>query len=114
MNHIHILQVGSVPRPWWPTEQRCEEVAGHKVWTDCCSCKLPAEQTDSRYVETWDYPLGDMGGEFIWGGDWEEQESPTAIYFDGRVETRCSDGFGCTVNPRKKSGRSLREYWRFG
>lgn len=123
----HILITPSIARPWWPTHERFECDAAETVWTDCCCCKMPATETDSRYVSSWDPPLGGMGcyqePPFPWErtpsgrksrARWARPYFPTGAYYDGRVETRCADGFGCSSNPRKRRGKNLREMWRHG
>lgn len=119
--NVHILWTPPIARPWWRTDERCSELSPNdKVWTDCCGCKQPAHETECRAVASWDPPLGGAGcyqePPLPWQPDRCEIEpgAPTGAYFDGRWETRCADGFGCTVNPRKKCGRELREYWRWG
>lgn len=126
--HFHILTTARLARPWWRTDERFAETAGTKVWTDCCGCKMPADQTDCRLVETWDPPAcGDLGCYQEPTPPWEKTPSgrksrsrwakpyvPTGAYYDPTLDVRCAEGFGCTVNPRKKAGRALREMWRFG
>jgi hypothetical protein len=115
---LHILWTPTIGRPWWRTDERCNLPANERVWTDCCGCKMPAEETETRLVESWDPPLGGMGcyqeEPMPWAQDrCELSYYPTGAYFDPHWDTRCADGFGCTVNPRKKCGRELRETWRY-
>lgn len=109
----HILRTDSIARPWWRTDERAPDYAGNKVWTDCCCCRVPAEQTDCRVISSWDPPHGDLGC-------YQEQPDlaadaylPTGAYYEPRLEVRCSEGFGCTVRPRMKWGRHLRECVRW-
>lgn len=83
---------------------------GKRLWTDCCCCKMPARETDVRIRSFFDYPKGGLGGE---SGPTDDYfipfDYPTGAYYDPELEIRCSDGFGCNANPRRKIGRHLRE-----
>lgn len=116
MRTAHILRTPNVKRPFWRTDERFPDSANQKVWTDCCGCKQPASETLSRIVETFEMPLGGCGGEANGIGKFVERpiDDWAGVYYDPTVETVCAEGFGCTVNPRKKCGRTLREYWRWG
>lgn len=110
---MHILFTPAVSAPpFWRTDERLPGLSGERVWTDCCGCKQPSEETDSRIVSYYECPLGGFGDY----KDIPRSDSlnlPTGAYYDARLETQCAEGFGCTVNPRKKCGRELREMWRY-
>lgn len=105
MNATHILftPAASITPPW-RTDERCPETSGRKIWTDCCGCKQPAEETDCVFVSYYDHPLGGVAS---------LDELPTGAYYGGDWHVSCHAGFGCTVKPSKKSGRFLREMWRW-
>lgn len=105
MGETHILMTPAWSiTPMWRTDERHSELAGKKVWTDCCGCKQPSEQTDCQYVSYFDLPLGD---------DTPVDDWPTGAWFGGDWKVHCHPGFGCTVKPSKKCGRDLREMWRW-
>jgi hypothetical protein len=109
---IHILRTDSIARPWWRTDERASAHAGHKVLTDCCCCRMPAEETDCRIVSPWDPPHGDLGC-FQEPPDLAASaDVPTGAYYEPRLEIRCAAGFGCDANPKKRRGRHLREWMR--
>lgn len=116
----HLLWTPTMARPWWRTDERIPDYTGRKIWTDCCCCRQPAAETDCRITVSWEPPVGGFGcyqeEPLPWATDRceIEPEPPTGSYFDPRLEVRCAEGFGCTVNPRKKSGRHLREWMRYG
>jgi hypothetical protein len=120
---FHILITPSIARPWWPTDERFSRPSDEKVWTDCCACKVPASDTISRIVDSWDIPInGDMGCyqehpcpvDKLVDGKWAEPYFPTGAYYGPNIETRCAPGCGCSANPRKKFGASLRAMMRDG
>lgn len=106
MSHVtHILVTPAASRtPFWRTDERCPETAGRKVWTDCCGCKVPADETDCSYTSYYDYPLG---------GETNTDDIPTGAYYGGDWHVHCHPGYGCTVKPSKRNGRELREMWRW-
>jgi hypothetical protein len=118
--NIHILRTDSIARPWWPTHERLPSWTEGKIWTDCCGCKVAAEQTDCRIICSWEPPIGGMGCYQEEPLPWQkdrcdfEPAFPTGAYYEDRIEIRCAEGFGCNANPRKKWGRHLRETWRHG
>lgn len=102
--NVHILFTPAASKtPWWRTDERLPSEAGRKVWTDCCGCKVPADQTDCSYTSYYDPPLG--------GADVDDM--PTGSWFGGDWHVHCHPGFGCTVKPSKRNGRELREIWRW-
>lgn len=108
----HILVTPSNARPFWATHERFSTAAGIKVWTDCCACKVPAEDTVSRVITSWDCPLGGFGSyEPPYAQD---ADLPTGAYYDARIETVCAEGCGCVANPRKRRGMALRAWMRDG
>lgn len=110
--HILITPANSIT-PLWRTDERLPDTVGRRIWTDCCGCKRPADETDCAFVSYFDYPLGGMGGEFVYGGDWEDEDYPTGAWFGGDWRVTCHAGFGCTVKPSMRNGRELREMWRW-
>lgn len=105
MNPVHILITPAWSiTPAWRTDERHPELAGQKVWTDCCGCKQPSEETDCSYVSYYDWPLG---------GEENMDNLPTGAWYGGDWKVNCHPGFGCTVKPSKKCGRELREMWRW-
>lgn len=105
MSLLHVLMTPAWSiTPPWRTDERHPETAGKKVWTDCCGCKQPSEQTDCQYVSYYDSPLGGVDN---------IDDMPTGAYFGGDWRVTCHPGFGCTVKPSKKCGRYLREMWRW-
>lgn len=109
---LHILRTPSCARPFWATHEMFSTASGQKVWTDCCACKVPAEDTVSRVVTSWDYPHGGLGS--YEAPYTQEADFPTGAYYDPRIETVCAEGCGCNANPRKRWGMPLRAAMRDG
>lgn len=106
MKYVHILCTPVVREtPPWRTDEKYPKTAGKRVWTDCCGCKMPSEQTDASYRSYYDPPLG--GGVAL-------DDLPTGAWYGADIRIVCHQGFGCTVKPTKKNGRELREMWRYG
>lgn len=116
----HILSTPSNARPFWATHERFEETVGTKVWTDCCACRVPAEDTISRIITSYDPPKGGDGCYQEEPDPWAldrcplTPSPPTGAYYDARIETVCAEGCGCVVNPRKRRGMALRAWMRDG
>ena len=73
---------------------------------------MPAEDTVSRVITSWDCPLGGFGSyEPPYA---QHADLPTGAYYDARVETVCAEGCGCVANPRKRWGMALRAWMRDG
>jgi hypothetical protein len=114
MSLIHILHTPAQSEtPWWPSDERLELPGDERIWTDCCGCKMPAEQTVASYVSYFDYPHGGMGGDAFPTGRFVEFDFPTGAWYGGDWRIHCAEGCGCTVRPSKKNGRELREMWRW-
>lgn len=111
---IHVLTTPGIARPWWRSDERMPDAQGRRLWTDCCCCKRPAEETDCRVVSYYDAPLGGFGQYQEAGpaGPDLGPDLPTGAYYDPDVQVRCAEGFGCTVRPRMRWGRHLRETMR--
>lgn len=108
----HLLVTPTIARLFWATHERFEQAAGSKVWTDCCACKLPAEDTVSRVIASYDCPLGGFGS---YEAPYDQDaDLPSGAYYDPRIETVCAEGCGCIANPRKRWGLSLRAWMRDG
>jgi len=102
---VHILWSNNTPRPWWRADHRWGVPGNERIWCDCCNAYSPAQETDVRLLCV-ELPIGD-------GGDYQNNGSS---FFDlilcgdePRWETRCADGFGCTIKPRRKASAHLRE-----
>ena len=121
MSYIHILRDNHRSTPWW----RCDEYLGvlpdKKIWCDCCNCWGRADEMEARMFTDflpigWEKDPGDYqyGLETIKRYDGKTYTRPYGYrpsYYDPRIETRCGEGFGCTVKPRRRASRHLRERW---
>lgn len=92
-------------RPWWPTEQRLDLAADHKVLTDCCYRQLPASETICR-LRTQEIPVGGWG-DYQECEPWPPHEAVNwfsyASYYDPTWQIEC--------NPAGE--RSCKEHRRF-
>lgn len=108
--YIHILRDNHIARPWWVARERFDCPADERIWCDCCNAYGMADEVEVRLWAD-EIPVGGAGcyqdpdalGGFNSG--WSPR------YFDPRWETRCGEGFGCTVSPRRRASAHLRERW---
>lgn len=100
---LHILRSNTTPRPWWRADQRLGLHPNDRVWCDCCNAYSPAGEAEAR-LHTVEMPVGDMG-------DYHGHSFIDLLGYcdDARWETRCAEGHGCTVSPRRKASAHLRE-----
>ena len=115
MGYVHILWSRADARPWWTAHQRLGIGARTPVWCDCCNAYSPAEEADARLV-TVEIPVNcDLGNYqdqmHHYGPDQDRDIGFDLPYEEPRWETRCAEGFGCTVSPRRRASRHLRECW---
>ncbi len=110
MSYIHILRSRNEPRPWWRTDERCGLDPDHIVIADCCLCKMSASETDIRLWIA-EIPLCADCGDYGYNYPWGDRACFDLPYDEARWETKCAEGFGCTVKPRRRSSRHLREGW---
>ncbi len=104
---VHILRSRATPRPWWPMHEYCNMAADAIVIPDCCLCRMPADKVDCR-LWTQEFPIGDLGN-YQYGYPLLDEFDYS--YEESRLETKCADGCGCNVKPRRRSSRHLREHW---
>jgi len=108
---LHILITHETPRPWWPADQRWDIPPDEKVWCDCCNAWSPAAETDVRAMVD-ELPIGGPGNyQYQWtehGPDFQPHGYEPS-YYDSYWKTKCADGFGCTIKPRRRASAHLRE-----
>lgn len=112
MTVLHILCTDETPRPWWPADQRWDIPGDKSIWCDCCNAYSPASETDVRLMAQ-ELPIGCLGD---YQHDWLPYgpSRPMDVgfqisYFDAYWRTKCADGFGCTIKPRRRASAHLRE-----
>lgn len=114
---VHILRSGRTARPWWPAHERLNIPAAQRIWCDCCNAWGYASQVDARLLSV-ELPVGgpgDYGPDDMERAPWRRQKRLGFYDFimygdDARWETKCAEGYGCTVNPRRRASRHLREH----
>lgn len=107
---FHILITGETPRPWWPADQRWNIAPDENVWCDCCNAWSPAGEADVRLMIE-EFPVGGTGyyqEQWTPHGPDFEQHGFQPSYFDPHWQTRCAEGFGCSVKPRRRASAHLR------
>ena len=103
MGISHILIHQGTPRPWWRADQRWDVPPDKPVFCACCNAYSPAEETEVRLmIQEW--PIGGPGN---YQGNRRKGFEPS--YEEPYWAVRCGEGFGCTVSPRRRASRHLRE-----
>lgn len=114
MMDVHILWSRNVPRPWWAAHERLGLSSDERLFTDCCSCWMRADECESR-IEMVEIPLGSDLGDYQLGTDWDGKRIGFYIpYEETRWAIRCGHGFGCSANPKRRRGQYLREISHYG
>ena len=102
--NCHIYAPAYIKTPKWASHERLADCKPDEILiADCCLCKMRADETVCEIVTGLPAPRGLTAEEYreqIWDN-----------YFEPRVNVECAPGFGCTVKPRRRSSRHLRE-WR--
>lgn len=115
MSAIHICRDNHIARPAWATHERLTDCApGEMVLTDCCCCRVRADETVCVVRAGPMPPTGDRWPPSeTWEGHWTADDRLWwASYYDPSTTITCGPGCGCTVRPRKKLGRAMREMAR--
>lgn len=100
---LHILRSNNVARPWWKADEYLDLDPYEKVWCSCCNAYSIAWQADAR-LHMVDLPIGDFGDY----GNGESFLDLLSYCDEAWVEIKCADGYGCTVNPRRRASAHLR------
>ncbi len=104
MTSFHILAPPTVAYPKWATHERLSNVtADQMVLTDCCCCRMRADETTVQIIAAPDIPHGMTDDEMH-----DHIYSNAAYFYDPAQVIECGEGFGCTVNKRRRIGASNR------
>lgn len=104
----HIYSPAYIKLPKWATHERlsglkCDDI----VVTDCCLCRMRADETTVEIVTGHPLPHGldldamteEERSGWLWG-----------TFYESWQNIECGEGFGCTVKPRRRASRHLREH----
>ncbi len=117
MGDLHILWNRDTQRPWWPTEQRMfgtrAKSLKRRVFTDCCSCWMPAHRTVCR-LSCQEIPvMGDLG-DYGYAYEWGERAAFSLSYYEPEWRVQCDPQSGCKADKRKLRGAYLRSVMHYG
>ena len=101
---VHILRSNNTARPWWRADQRFDVAPDNPIWCDCCNAYSPACEAEAR-LHTVELPVGDFGDY----GRGESYMDLLSYNDEPRWQTRCAEGYGCTIRPRRRASAHLRE-----
>jgi hypothetical protein len=104
IGNVHIYAPACVRTPKWASHERLGNLTADQiVVADCCLCKMRADETVVELVVGPQRPLGQSPE--------ERRETLWDFYFEPYMTIECAPGFGCTMKPRRRSSRHLREHW---
>lgn len=123
MAYLHILRDrGWFKTPPWAAHERLAGLrADEMVLTDCCFCRMRADETvavirrppdDPNHGRSYSHVKW-VKGQPRWDRG-REHRHWWMSYYDAEQRLFCGPGFGCAANPRRKRGSQLRSYWKYG
>lgn len=107
MSFIHICRDNHFQLPAWATHERLSGCpADEMVLTDCCCCRVRADETVCVIRTGPAPPTGDdWPASDTWEGHWSEADRLWwASYYDATHTITCGPGFGCNARPAKRLG----------
>jgi len=113
---LHIHRDNHIKFPPWASHERLGNLAcDEKVLTDCCCCRVRADETVAIIRSALCPPTGDdWAPDGSWEGDWSDDDRLWwASYYDPDIRIECGPECGCNANPRKRWGRAAREMNRW-
>lgn len=105
--NVHLFAPAVITTPPWATHERLSDCAADEiVVADCCLCRMRADETVCTITTAPPLPHGMTPNERM-----DHIYSNSSYFYDASVDIQCAEGFGCTVKPRRRSSRHLREPW---
>jgi hypothetical protein len=122
MGYVHLHRPwwrGTYNTPAWASHERLTDLPpDERVLTECCCCRMRADETVAVVTSHLDAPLGMQWHERPYPRrheDWDRDREPADYFiswYDPTVRITCGPGFGCDANPRRLRGKAMREWWR--